>query len=319
MTIKHLVLSGGGSILLQYLGILQYLNKKEFWSLDQIESIFAVSAGAFVSVILCLGYDWETVNQYMIERPWRDVFKLKPKQIIDAYCKKGLYDKKIIETALKPLLEAKDLSLKITLKEFYDFSKIKLHIFTFELNSFKTIEINHETNPDLSLISVIAMSAALPGLFMPICIEDKCYIDGGVMTNYPLSFCLEHHQDKEEILGLNYCICKTSDNDNTDNTDTNTNNTNTNNKNNITEDSTILDFIIGFSVNAMNFITNNVKTQPIPYEIVCELNESPVSFGYINHILYSMEQRKTLIEKGYEIGETFLSSYSSSTSSSPSL
>jgi predicted acylesterase/phospholipase RssA len=302
MTIKHLVLSGGGSILLQYLGILQYLNEKEFWSLENIESIFAVSAGAFLSVILCLGYDWETVNQYMIERPWRDVFKLKPKQIIDAYCKKGLYDKKIIETALKPLLEAKDLSLQITLKEFYEYSKIKLHIFTFELNLFKTIEINHETDPDLSLISAIAMSAALPGLFMPICREDKCYIDGGVMTNYPLSFCLEHHENKEEILGLNYCICKTSNLENMD-TITNTNN----NQNNITEDSTILDFIIGFSVNAMNFITNNVKTQTIPHEIVCELNESPVSFGYINHILYSMEKRKELIEKGCKIGEIFLS------------
>ena len=33
----------------------------------------------------------------------------------------------------------KDLALNITLKEFYEFSKIDLHIFTFELNKFETL------------------------------------------------------------------------------------------------------------------------------------------------------------------------------------
>lgn len=290
MTIKHLVISGGGSIGFQYLGLLQHLNEKQFWTIDSIESIYATSVGCLLAVILILKYDWDTINKYMIERPWHDVFKLNAKQIIEAYQSKGLYDKKILDSAFKPLLEAKDLCLTITLKELYEYSKIDLHLFTFELNTFKTCELNHETHPDLSLISAIAMSCALPGLFMPICSDNNCYIDGGVMSNYPLSFCLQKNKVPEEILGINYTIQKK----------------NNNISNVITKDSSILDFILGFSINAMNFITNSIPIESIPYEITCDIDESPVSVAYIKKTVYSAEIRKKFIEDGVQIATAFL-------------
>lgn len=292
MTIKHLVISGGGTIGFHFLGILEELSNRNFWKLEEIESIYASSVGSFLATILCLNYDWETINNYIINRPWHDIFKLSGKQIIEAYYNKGLYDKKIIEIALKPLLEAKDLSLKITMKEFYEYSKIDLHIFTFELNTFKTVNLNHDLNPDMLLVDAISRSCAIPGVFMPICIENECFIDGGVMANYPLSFCLQDHPVKEEILGLNYTICKK---DTTDELDEHMTNTSGHHSNIITKDSSILDFILRFSMNAMNFITNSVPSEPIPYEIVCKIEESPM---FLKESIYSSEKRKELIEKG---------------------
>lgn len=294
MTIKHLVISGGGSIGLQFLGILEELHVKEFWKLEEIESIYATSVGTLLGTMICLNYDWETINNYIVNRPWHDIFKLSGKQIIEAYYNKGLYDKKIIEIVLKPLLEAKDLSLKITLKEFYEYSNIDLHIFTFELNAFKTVELNHELTPDILLVDAISRSCAIPGVFMPICIENECFIDGGVMANYPLSFCLRDHTVKEEILGLNYTICK-----NEPTTDHMENNEPATKKTNIiTKDSSILDFILRFSMNAMNFITNSIPSVQIPHEIVCKIEESPM---FLKESIYSAEKRKELIEKGYTI------------------
>lgn len=294
MTIKHLVISGGGSIGLQFLGILEELHVKEFWKLEEIESIYATSVGTLLGTMICLNYDWETINNYIVNRPWHDIFKLSGKQIIEAYYNKGLYDKKIIEIVLKPLLEAKDLSLKITLKEFYEYSNIDLHIFTFELNAFKTVELNHELMPDILLVDAISRSCAIPGVFMPICIENECFIDGGVMANYPLSFCLRDHTVKEEILGLNYTICK-----NEPTTDHMENNEPATKKTNIiTKDSSILDFILRFSMNAMNFITNSIPSVQIPHEIVCKIEESPM---FLKESIYSAEKRKELIEKGYTI------------------
>lgn len=294
MTIKHLVISGGGSIGLQFLGILEELHVKEFWKLEEIESIYATSVGTLLGTMICLNYDWETINNYIVNRPWHDIFKLSGKQIIEAYYNKGLYDKKIIEIVLKPLLEAKDLSLKITLKEFYEYSNIDLHIFTFELNAFKTVELNHELTPDILLVDAISRSCAIPGVFMPICIENECFIDGGVMANYPLSFCLRDHTVKEKILGLNYTICK-----NEPTTDHMENNEPATKKTNIiTKDSSILDFILRFSMNAMNFITNSIPSVQIPHEIVCKIEESPM---FLKESIYSAEKRKELIEKGYTI------------------
>ena len=143
MTIKHLIMSGGGPIGLSYLGAMEYLLDKGFVNIDNIESIYATSIGAIISVMLSLKYDCPTIRKYVIERPWKDLFKLSAKQIMETYTNKGLYDIKVTEKTFKPLLEAKDLSINITLKEFYEYSQKDIHFFVFDLNSYKTVEITH--------------------------------------------------------------------------------------------------------------------------------------------------------------------------------
>ena len=291
MPIKHLVISGGGTIGLNYLGILQYLNEQNFWKIENIESIYTTSVGTIVSIVLCLNYDWETLSTYFIERPWQDVFNVTAKQIWDAYYNKGIYDKKILEIIFKPLLEAKDLSLNITLNEFYEYSKKDLYFYTFEMNAFKTIEINHKSHPNLPLITAIHMSCALPGLFMPVLINDECYIDGGFIDNYPLHYCLKNVENKEEILGLNYIIFNNNDTK----------------QSSITKDSSILDFILEFAIKSMNHIASSSTTTPIPYEIVCHFEESPVSFQFTSNTIKSKESRKKMYEDGFQYAKTFLS------------
>ena len=76
MNIKHLIISGGGTVGLTYLGIFQKLFENNICNMNNIETIFSTSAGSLVATILCLDYDRETLNKYIIERPWKDVFKL---------------------------------------------------------------------------------------------------------------------------------------------------------------------------------------------------------------------------------------------------
>jgi predicted acylesterase/phospholipase RssA len=61
MTIKHLVISGGGPSLIQVLGAIQHLEEKEHICLKNIETIYGTSAGAMVGVLLCLGFDRGTM------------------------------------------------------------------------------------------------------------------------------------------------------------------------------------------------------------------------------------------------------------------
>ena len=188
--------------MIQTLGAVQHLEQNKFIDFMNIETIYGTSAGAIVGTIIALKYDWETINDYIIKRPWHDLFKIKIEKILEAYTKKGIFDNKIIEKCFKPLLDAKDLSIDITLEDFYNYSKIELHFFSFEINEFKIKDISYLTHPTLSLIIAIQMTCGLPVLVIPVCIDDKCYIDGGMICNYPLNHCIESGKNNDEILGF---------------------------------------------------------------------------------------------------------------------
>jgi NTE family protein len=234
MTIKSLVISGGGPIMVQVLGAIQHLEKENFINMENIESIYGTSAGAIIGILICLKFDWETINDYIIKRPWQDVFSIKIQNIFDAYTKKGIYDNLIIEKCFKPLFDAKDISMNITLEEFYKLSNIELHLFSFEINEYKVQDISYITHPTLSLITAIQMTCALPVLLTPVCIDDKCFIDGGMVSNYPLQYCIDSSHNPEEILGIK-------------------NEYNNRDKNKVDTYSTLLDFI-------MNFLSRTIKT-----------------------------------------------------------
>ena len=124
MTIKHLVISGVGPIMIQILGSIQHIERQKFINMNDIETIYGTSAGAIVGILICLKFDWETINDYIIKRPWQDVFQINAKSIFDSYSKKGIFDETIIKKCFKPLFDAKDINIDINLKEFYDLSKM---------------------------------------------------------------------------------------------------------------------------------------------------------------------------------------------------
>jgi predicted acylesterase/phospholipase RssA len=293
MTIKHLVISGGGPIGFSYLGAIEYLSDNGFLNMENIESIYATSIGAIVSVMLALKYDCPTIRKYVIERPWKDIFKLSAKQIMETYTNKGIYDIKITEKTFKPLLEANDLSINITLKEFYEYSQKDIHFFVFDLNAYKTVEITHTEYPNLLLIKAIYMSCSLPGIFIPTIMDDKCLIDGGPLANYPLNYCLRDHNNKEEILGFNFVY------KNEDGTECSGNNI-------INKEADMLDYVLALSLNSVNYITTSIKYDNIENVIECCSSTTSLTIDSISHTVGTIEGRQELYDKGIEYAKRFL-------------
>jgi predicted acylesterase/phospholipase RssA len=81
MTIKHIVIPGGGPTGIKALGALQYLEQNGYWNIDNIETIYATSAGSIIAVLLCLKFDWDAINDYIIKRPWHEVTHLNINQV----------------------------------------------------------------------------------------------------------------------------------------------------------------------------------------------------------------------------------------------
>jgi predicted acylesterase/phospholipase RssA len=285
MTIKHLVISGGGPIMIQVLGAIQHLESKNFIDLKNIESIYGTSAGALVGILICLKYDWETVNDYIIKRPWHDVFPINVQNILDAYTKKGLFDIKNIEKCFKPLLDAKDISMDINLEDFYALSNIELHLFSFEINEYQVQDLSYLTHPKLSLLKAVQMTCGLPILVTPVCIEDKCYIDGGLATNYPLSYCIESGKLPDEILGFKN---KYSDE-----------------KNNITNESTLLDFLLSFLFKAVFSISTSHIQPQLKNEVECDAR--CLTIDVLRNAVSNVEVRRDLFKNGTESAIKFLS------------
>lgn len=285
MTIKHLVISGGGPTMLQTLGALYHLESNNFLKLPDIETIYGTSAGAIIGVCIALNFDWETINDYIIKRPWQDVFPIKVQNILDAYTKKGIYDNKNIEKCFKPLFDAKDIPIDINLLDFYNFTKVELHFFGFEINEYKVEDISYLTHPNLSVVIAIQMTCALPILVTPVCIDGKCYIDGGTTCNYPLDYCIESGKNPNEILGFKNKYSET--------------------KNNITHDSTLIQFLTSFLYKAVFSLSTYQKQPEIQNEVIC--NVPHLNFDFLKEVITSSEVRKSLFDNGIECSNTFLS------------
>ena len=97
MSIKHLVIAGGGPTIFKSLGVVQRLIKDKYIHVCDIESIYGSSAGAIIGVLISLNYDHDTLYDFMIKRPWNDVFNITIDKIFDAYSKKGIFDEKTIQ------------------------------------------------------------------------------------------------------------------------------------------------------------------------------------------------------------------------------
>ena len=284
MTIKHLVISGGGPSMIQTLGAIQYLETAEFIDIHNIETIYGTSAGAIVGVLIALKYDWVTINDYIIKRPWQDVFAIKAQNIFDAYTKKGLFDIKTIEKCFKPLLDAKDISMSITLADFFKYSNIELHFFAFEINNFVLTDVSHVTHPNLSLLVALQMTCGLPVLLTPVFIEDKCYADGGIMCNYSLKHCVESGKKEDEILGFKNNYIK--------------------NESFITGESTIIDYLLSFLFKLIGNVNQDHIQPLIKNEVVFNIHF--LSMDILKKALSDVHVREDLFKSGESYAKEFL-------------
>lgn len=290
MTIKHLVISGGGPILIQILGAIQHLERNEIVHMSNIESIYGTSAGAIIGILICLKFDWDTINDYIIKRPWHDVFPIKVQNIFDAYTKKGIFDVKTVEKCFKPLLDAKDIPMDINLEDFYKLSKIELHLFSFEINEYKIQDISYLTHPKLSLMTAVQMTCAIPILITPVCFDDKCYIDGGMACNYPLNHCIESGKLPDEILAFK--------------------NKYKDEKAKIQNDSTMIDFLLNFIFKAVFSVNTDRFQNKIKNEVICDATY--LSIEILKNALGNVDARRDLFTQGTETAIRFLSSLNES-------
>lgn len=288
-----MVLSGGGPTLFQTLGILNKLYDNSYWNIKDIKSMYGTSAGAIVAATLSLGFDWEIIKDYFISRPWHSIFPINASNIFDAYTKKGIFNKDSVMKGFAPLFNAKDIPLDISMKNYYERTNIDLYFYTIELNEFRIIEMSHHTHPNLGLIEAIYRSCAIPIFFSPVCTSIECFLDGGLLDNYPLHYCVKRVNETKEILGIYVRPINDSSGEDCDANKI------------ITHESTIIDYIDAIMNKMIRHMNNNNNDIHVPNEIRCTGRK--ITLSYLQEVAGSREIRQELYDSGYKEATNYLS------------
>jgi len=287
MEIECLVLSGGGHLGFIELGALYHLEKEQFWDKKKIKSIYATSIGTVIAVLIAVNLEWDIINDYMIKRPWDKIFQIKSTHIFQLFDTNGIYDEDISLQFIKPILDALDLPQDISLKDFFEITKIEINFFSFNFTLCETVKINYINFPDLPLYKAIYMSCCVPIFFKPFIWNEEVYIDGGMESNYPIKYALENYKEenifsfKINYSKLNYSVAK----------DTNF--------------FAYLSSIVMYNITKNNQLNERFKNEII-YE--CSIDED---IKYVIEFLSSFEKRQLFFDKGVEIGTLFLTNIKS--------
>ena len=319
--IKHIVISSGGPAGHMMYSILRTLNLKGIWNFKHIKSIYGSSIGSYIAIILSLNYDWQAIDDYLIKRPWEKIFtrgsvsssnnstngnanggsntsdtesststfvgaKNKIEHILRFYNNHGLYGLKEFTEMLRPVLQGKDMSVNITLRDFYEKTGIELHIIVTEINKFCVIDFNYKTHPNQSLVEACYMSCCYPFGFTPIYRDGCCYLDGGIINDYPVNECIRDQKCKlSEILGVKILWERKPAN--------------------ITDKSSVLQFVSTFfNQIKSNFFENRV-TRAIPNEVVCVSKVFSLQ-DWMNWVK-DENYRRELVLRGETFANVFLS------------
>jgi NTE family protein len=155
-----LVLSGGGIRGIAHLGVLQALTEAGI----KFCKVSGTSAGSIVGSLYCQG--------------------IQPYEILQTFIKTKLY--RFMRPAFQtPGLLSMDLTRSLFLEllphDSFEGLKIPMVIAVTDFSEGKLVYLSSG-----KLIEAILASSSIPGVFKPVMIEGKMYIDGGVLNNFPI-------------------------------------------------------------------------------------------------------------------------------------
>lgn len=286
---KHIVLSGGGPTGFISYGVLKTLHQEGIWNHNIIETMYGASSGSLVCVMVALGLDWKTIDDYLIKRPWHKALQPVSSDILNLIANKGIDGKELITIVMKPLLQAAGLDIDSTMQDFKNKTGIDVHIASVDMNGEKTltqVDICAETKPNMRVCDALVASFAVPILFQPLIHEDSCYIDGGILNNYPVSVCLDNHpNEKAMILGVKN-VWKTE-------------------KLSICSESSFVDFMRFLLRKMHNTLDSSLLHPELDNEVVCDVSDVSNAERWVESI-DSESLRANLVSRGEEIAKKFI-------------
>jgi hypothetical protein len=182
-----LCLSGGGIKGFAFIGVIKYLEEINYIDVSKINKYVGTSIGSIMAFFLSLGYSCKDIETFILEF---DLNKLQGDVNIDNLIfNHGIDSGENIALLLQEFIDYKYNVKDLTFEEHYKLTKTKLSIIGTNYTKGVEAMFNYETKPNMSVITAIRISCAIPVMFIPVLFENEYYIDGGCINNFPLKYC----------------------------------------------------------------------------------------------------------------------------------
>lgn len=196
---KNLVLSGGSVKVIGIIGILQELESKNLINLSQLESIAGCSGGAIMALFLNLNFKLKDIQKLIYSIDFNKLIDLDFLQFTKAI---GLTDGEKIKAFLEKITKSRTGISNITFQQLYEITNRELIIVGSCLTDKQCVYFSYKTHPAFHVIDAVRISISIPLFFTPVVIDNKTYVDGGMMNNYPIDL---YDHDLERTIGINVC------------------------------------------------------------------------------------------------------------------
>ena len=187
MKYDTLILSGGSVKGFSFLGAFKYLFDKNIIDRKNIKHIICASVGSFTALMLLFNINYDIILKIMINTDIKlyDIDKFNFKNIIDNY---GAFDNCNIENYVKIFCKYFLKKDNITLKELYNYNKIKFTVKVSNISKCNVEYINYLNYPNLDIVTLIKMATSIPFLFKPVSYNNCLYCDGATGGGLPIEY-----------------------------------------------------------------------------------------------------------------------------------
>jgi predicted acylesterase/phospholipase RssA len=193
---NKLVISGGGVKGLTILGYLHKLYENNL--LDNINKYCGTSVGSIICFLLLIGYKPNEIFYILMEIDFESLLLYSFDDILDNP-HIGLYSTKPILFTIKKMTKNKKISLKINFKELFEKFNKSIAITGVCLNDNSLHFFDKENNPNMEVIKAIEISISIPLVFKPVNYNNKIWVDGGTLNNYPINY---FDNDLDNLIGI---------------------------------------------------------------------------------------------------------------------
>ncbi len=200
---RRLILAGGGLRVIAYLGVLEVL--EEYTLRHHIREYCGVSAGAFVALLLALGYKLSVIQRLCFEFDFSSLGSLEPDHVLEFTETFGLDPGDKIRHLLQRILHHKGFGPTTTFQELEASGRAKgLRVWASNLNYAKQEEFSAAKTPDMEIVEAIRASMAFPMVYTPVRhpVTGDILSDGGIYDNYPILALTP--EERTDTLGITF-------------------------------------------------------------------------------------------------------------------
>jgi NTE family protein len=174
---KNAVFQGGGVKGIALAGALQKLDEMGV----QFTAVCGTSAGAIVASLYAAGYTAQEMKELLETTAFDQLLDSPRMKYLSFIRRKGLYRSNQVYEWLYHNLKKKGVV------HFQDLSGVDLKIVASDLTNREILIFDKTKHPTMKIAEAVRMSISIPLFFEPYKLGERLVVDGGILSNYPLS------------------------------------------------------------------------------------------------------------------------------------